>query len=134
MNKTPEHIEREMFEIRTRMAPNIADLQHNIQPAVVKEKVKRNLMQRLHALLNSAKAMLRHKQEELQQMAGRQFREIQEAAEEQFRLAQEAGKTRNPSLVTDAVKSDPRPLAALAFILAVVIFLVRSLTSVSEDE
>lgn len=134
MNKTPEHIEREMFEIRTRMAPNIADLQHNIQPAVVKEKVKRNLMQRLQALLSSAKAMLRHKQEELQQTAGRQFHEIQKAAEEQFGLVQEAGKTRNPSLVTDAVKSDPRPLAALAFILAVVIFLVRSLTSGSEDE
>lgn len=134
MNKTPEHIEREMFEIRARMAPNIADLQRNIQPAVVKEKVKRNLMQRLHALLNSAKAMLRHKQAELQQTAGRQFHEIQEAAEEQFRLVQEAGKTRNPSLVTDAVKSDPRPLAALAFILAIVIFLVRSLTNGSEDE
>ena len=35
MSEIPERIEREMFEIRSRMAPDVRDLRQHVDPKVV---------------------------------------------------------------------------------------------------
>src|SRR5215203_5148369 len=47
MSETSERIEQEMFEIRSRMSPDINDLRKHIEPQVVAEQVKQTLRQRL---------------------------------------------------------------------------------------
>ncbi len=115
--KIPERIEREMFEIRSRMAPDVTDLRKHIEPQVVAEQVKKNIRQRLQDALDRVKANLRAKQQE-----------IVDSAKRQLSLAREAGEKRDPATLTDAVKSDPRPLAILAVLLAVTLFMTRKVT------
>lgn len=102
MTEIPERMEREMFEIRSKMAPDVRDLKQHVNPQAVgskvKERAKKSLAQFARGFLDSAKYQ-----------AGK---------------AREAGERRDPSALTDAVKSDPRPLVVLAVALAVVTFFI----------
>jgi membrane protein len=57
--KTPERIQREMSEIRNRLAPGLSDLREHVEPQAIKEQIKRSLRERLREVLNSAKQALR---------------------------------------------------------------------------
>ena len=118
MNEIPERIEREMFEIRSRMAPDVQDLRQHVEPKAVGERVKRTARQRLRDAVNRLKGNLRAKQQGLI-----------DSAKSQMNLAREAGRERNPSTFTDAVKSDPRPLALLAVILTVTLLMARKVSN-----
>lgn len=118
MNEIPERIEREMFEIRSRMAPDVTDLRRHVEPGVIAGQVKNNIRQRVQTALSKLKGRL---------LNGRQ--EIQDSARNQIHLAGEAGKKRNASTFTDAVKSDPRPLIILAVVLAVTLFMMRRVSN-----
>jgi len=115
--KIPQRIEREMFEIRSQMAPDMMDLRKHIEPQVVAEQVKQTIRQRVKDALDRVKANLKAKQQE-----------IVASGKRQLSLAREAGEQRDPAPFTDAVKSDPRPLAILALLLTVTLFMARKVT------
>ena len=115
--KIPQRIEREMFEIRSQMAPDITDLRKHIEPQVVAEQVKQTIRQRVKDAVDRVKANLKAKQQE-----------IVASGKRQLSLAREAGEQRDPAPFTDAVKSDPRPLAILALLLTVTLFMARKVT------
>ena len=115
--KIPERIEREMFEIRSQMAPDMTDLRKHVKPQVVAEQVKQTIRQRVKDALDRVKATLKAKQQE-----------IVASGKRQLSLAREAGEQRDPAPFTDAVKSDPRPLAILALLLTVPLFMARKVT------
>ena len=117
MSETPERIEREMFEIRSNMSPDLTDLRKHIEPQVVAEQVKRTIRQRLQEALARIKASLKAKQQE-----------FLDSAKHQLSLAREAGEKRDPTPLTDAVRSDPRPLALLAILLAFTLLMARKMT------
>ncbi|MDQ3923401.1 MAG: DUF3618 domain-containing protein [Actinomycetota bacterium] len=117
MSQTPERIEREMFEIRSRMSPDVTDLRKHVEPQVVAEKVKRTVRQRIKDSVARVKASLRAK--------GQEF---VDSAKRQISLAREAGEKRDPTPFTDAVRSDPRPLALLAILLAITLLTARKTT------
>lgn len=71
MSETPERIEQEMFEIRSRMSPDMADLRKHIEPQVVAEQVKQTLRQRLLHAADRGKANLKAKQQDLAYSAKR---------------------------------------------------------------
>lgn len=123
MSETPERIEREMFEIRSGMASDMTDLRQHVDPQVVAEQVKQTVSQRLQEALARIKAALKAKQQE-----------FVNSAKHQLSLAREAGENRDPAPLTDAVKSDPRPLALLAILLAVTLLTVRKLTGGRGDQ
>ena len=112
MSETPERIEREMFEIRS-----------GIEPQVVTERVKQTVRQRLQEGVARIKANLKAKQQE-----------FLDSAKYQLSLAREAGEKRDPSPLTDAVKSDPRPLVLLAILLAVTLLMTRKMTGGRGDQ
>ena len=114
MSETPERIEREMFEIRAQMAPDMTDLRQHVEPQVVAEHVKRTVRQRLQDAVNRVKANLRAKQQELINSAKRQAN-----------LARKAGENGDTAPLTDAVRSDPRPLIVLAVAVAVALLSLR---------
>ena len=118
MNEIPERIEREMFEIRSRMAPDVQDLRQHVEPKAVGERVKRTVRQRLRDAVNRLTGNLRAKQQS-----------FVDSAKSQMNLAHEAGRKRDPSTFTDAVKSDPRPLALLAIVLAVTLLMARKISN-----
>jgi hypothetical protein len=117
VSQTPERIEREMFEIRSRMSPDVTDLRKHVEPQVVAEKVKRTVRQRIKDAVARVKASLRAK--------GQEF---VDSAKRQISLAREAGEKRDPTPFTDAVRSDPRPLALLAILLAITLLTARKTT------
>ena len=117
MSETPERIEREMFEIRSRMSPDMTDLRKHVEPQVVAEKVKQTVRQRLQDAVNRVKANLKAKQQEF---VG--------SARSQLSLVRKAGGKGDTASLTEAVKSDPRPLALLAILLAVTLFTARKVT------
>jgi hypothetical protein len=51
-----------------------------------------------------------------------------DSAKRQISLAREAGEKRDPTPFTDAVRSDPRPLALLAILLAITLLTARKTT------
>ncbi len=61
VGEAPGRIEREMSEIRSRMAPDLSDLREHVEPQAVKEQVKRSLRERLRGALNSVKPTSRHR-------------------------------------------------------------------------
>ena len=65
MSETPEHIEREMFEIRSRMSPDIKDLREHIGSQIVAEQVKQTIGQRLRQVADRGKTNLKTKQQDL---------------------------------------------------------------------
>ncbi|MBD0357083.1 MAG: DUF3618 domain-containing protein [Rubrobacter sp.] len=117
MSQTPERIEREMFEIRSRMSPDVTDLRKHVEPQVVAEKVKWTVRQRIKDSVARVKASFRAKRQE-----------FVDSAKRQISLAREAGEKGDPTPFTDAVRSDPRPLALLAILLAITLFTARKTT------
>jgi hypothetical protein len=112
-----------MFEIRSRMSPDMTDLRRHIEPQVVAEQVKRTIRQRIQDAVERVKANLRAKQQELV-----------DSAKSQFDLARKAGKNRDTAPLTDAVKSDPRPLILFSVLLAVTLLTARKITGRREDD
>jgi hypothetical protein len=123
VSETPERIEREMFEIRARMSPDMTDLRKHMEPQVVAEQVKRTVRQRLQEAVNRVKANLRAKQQELI-----------DSAKRQVSLARKVGEDGDTAPLTDAVKSDPRPLILLAVLLVVTLLTARKLTGGGSQE
>ena len=123
MSEEPERIEREMFEIRAQMAPDMTDLRQHIEPQVVAEQVKRTVRQRLQDAVNRVKANLRAKQQELI-----------DSAKRQVNLARKAGENGDTTPLTDAVRSDPRPLILLAVTVAVTLLTVRKVVGGGSQE
>ena len=112
--RPPEHIEREMFEIRTRLDPEMNDLKKHLRPSVIADQTKKTIKDRLQTILNRGKSRLRE-----------QKREIQDSAEFQYSLARKAANDRNTEPLTDAVRNDPRPAIMLAVTLTVFLTLAR---------
>ncbi len=112
-----------MFEIRSRMSPDMTDLRRHIEPQVVAEQVKRTIRQRIQDAVERVKANLRAKQQELV-----------DSAKSQFDLARKAGKNRDTAPLTDAVKSDPRPLILFSVLLAVTLLMARKITGGRDDD
>jgi len=114
MSETPERIEREMFEIRSRMSPDMADLRKHVEPQVVAEQVKQTVRQRLRQAVDRAKANLNAKRQELVVSFNRQLS-----------LARKVPKNGDTAPLTEAVKSDPRPLFLLAILLTGTLLMAR---------
>ena len=114
MTQTPEHIEREMFEIRSQMEPDAKDLAQHVQPQVVAEQVKQNVRQRAQAASQSVKDNLKARGQELT-----------DSGKRQVHLLNKAGQTGETEPFEDAVKTDPRPMVLLAIVLAFLLLLVR---------
>jgi len=123
MSETPERIEREMFEIRAGMAPDMTDLRKHVEPQVIAEQVKRTVRQRLQDAVNRVKANLKAKQQELV-----------DSAKRQMNLARKVGENGDTAPLTDAVRSDPRPLILLAVALAVTLLTVRKVAGGGSQE
>ncbi len=115
MSEIPERIEREMFEIRSRMAPDVRDLKKHTQPPVIAKRVTTKAKERVRGALS------------------RFGRSLKESAARQAKMIGEAGRKRNPAPLTDAVKSDPRPLILLAISLAVTLMAVRKISNGREE-
>jgi hypothetical protein len=115
VSEIPERIEREMFEIRSRMAPDVRDLRQHVNPKVMGKQVSTKLRDRVKGALSRAgKSLL-------------------DSARRQANLVGEAGRKRNPTALTDAVKSDPRPLILLAITLAATLMAVRKISNGREE-
>jgi hypothetical protein len=123
MSETPERIEREMFEIRAGMAPDMTDLRQHIEPQVIADQVKRTVRQRLQDAVNRVKANLKAKQQELV-----------DSAKRQMNLARKVGENGDTAPLTDAVRSDPRPLILLAVAVTVTLFTVRKVAGGGSQE
>jgi hypothetical protein len=109
MSEIPERIEREMFEIRSRMSSDMTDLRQHVEPQVVAEQVKQTVRQRLQEAWARIKA------------------NFLESAKRQLFLVREAGEKRDPTRLTAAVRRDPRPFVLLAIILAVTLLMARKI-------
>ena len=105
MTEIPERMEREMFEIRSKMVPDVRDLKQHVSPQAVGKKAKNRARD---SLIKFGKGLLG-------------------SAKYQADKAREAGEQRDPSPLTDAVKSDPRPLILLAVVLAITLIMGRKL-------
>ena len=116
MSEIPERIEREMFEIRSRMAPDVRDLRQHVDPKVVSKQLGTRIKDRIRGALSGLGKGLRDS-------AGRQIEAVHEA-----------GRKRNPSTFTDAVKSDPRPLILLAVALAATLMAARKISNGREGD
>ena len=123
MSETPERIEREIFEIRSRMSSDMTGLRKHIEPQAVAEQVKQTVRQRLREAVGRLQANLKAKQQELVSSTKRQLS-----------LARKAGENRDTAPLTDAVKSDPRPLVILAILLAVTLLMARKITGNRGDQ
>jgi len=115
MSEIPERIEREMFEIRSRMAPDVRDLKKHAEPPVIAKRVTTRVKERVR------------------DAAVRFGKSLKESASRQAKMIGEAGRERNPAPLTDAVKSDPRPLILLAISLAVTLMAVRKISNGREE-
>ena len=115
MSEIPERIEREMFEIRSRMAADVRDLRQHVDPKVVSKQVSTRIKERVRGTLT--------------RVGGGLF----DSARRQADAVREAGRKRNPSAFTDAVKSDPRPMIILAIALAVTLMAARRVSNGREE-
>lgn len=116
MSEIPERIEREMFEIRGRMAPDVRDLKKHAEPQVIAKRTSTKVRERARdALIRFGKS-------------------LRESAGRQAKMVGEASRKRNPAPLTDAVKSDPRPLILLAISLTVTLMAVRRISNGQGEE
>lgn len=122
MSEIPERLEREMFEIRSRMSDDVRDLKQHVSPQTITKQVKKTVRERVQGVLNNLRAKLKLQQQQ-----------ITTSAKGQLGLAREAGENRDPSKLTDAVKSDPRPAIILAVALAFMLLTVRRVTASVRD-
>jgi Protein of unknown function (DUF3618) len=115
VSEIPERIEREMFEIRSRMAPDVRDLRQHVDPKVVSKQLGARIKERVRGALTGLGKGLR------------------DSASRQIDAIREAGRKGNPSAFTDAVKSDPRPLILLAVALAATLMAARKISNGREE-
>ncbi len=115
MSEIPERIEREMFEIRSRMAPDVRDLRQHVDPKVVSRQLGERIRERIRGTLTSL------------------GQGLLDSARRQVDAIREAGSKGNPSAFTDAVKSDPRPMILLAVALAATLMAARKISNGRED-
>ena len=118
MSEIPERIEREMFEIRSRMASDMTDLRKHIEPQVIAEQVKGTIRQRLRDVVSRVKANLKARRQE-----------FVDSGKRQLSLARKVRDDRDTTPFTEAVRSDPRPLVLLTILLAITLFAARKITS-----
>jgi hypothetical protein len=111
MSEIPERIEREMFEIRGRMSPDMTDLKRHTAPKVVGQRVSGTIKSRIKGAVSGL------------------GKSIAASARRQARAAGEAGREKDPSRFTSEVKSDPRPLVILALIMTISLMMVRKVTN-----
>jgi hypothetical protein len=111
VSEIPERIEREMFEIRSRMAPDVKDLKKHTEPPVLAKQAGQKIKDRIKDAIT------------------RFGKSLADSARRQARMAGEAGKQRDPAPFADAVKSDPRPLVLLAIVLAVSLLTARRISN-----
>jgi hypothetical protein len=111
MNEIPERIEREMFEIRSRMAPDVRDLKKHVEPQAVTKKLTARIKDRIRNAVSGT-------------VGG-----LAASAKRQVDSAREAGRKRDPSAFTDSVKSDPKPLALLAVVLVITLMMARKISN-----
>jgi len=116
VNEIPERIEREMFEIRSRMAPDVKDLKKHTEPPVLAKQAGQKIKDRV------------------KDAAIRFGKSLADSARRQARMAGEAGKKRDPAPFADAVKSDPRPLILLAVFLAVSLMMARKISNGTDQD
>jgi hypothetical protein len=115
VSEIPERIEREMFEIRSRMAPDVRDLRQHVNPKVVGKQVSTKVRDRVKGAITRA------------------GRNLIDSARRQADAVGEARRKRNPSAITDAVRSDPRPLILLAVALAATLMAARKISNGREE-
>src|SRR5215218_11088125 len=78
MNEIPERIEREMFEIRSRMAPDVRDLKKHAEPQARLKRTSTKVKERVRdAVIRFGKS-------------------LKESASRQAKMIGEAGRKRNP--------------------------------------
>ena len=104
----------------------MTDFRKHVEPQVVAEQVKQTIRQRLQEAFARLKGTLKAKQQEF-------FNSFVNSARRQLSLAREAGEKRDPSPLTDAVRSDPRPLVLLTVLLAVTLLMARKMTGNQGD-
>ncbi len=115
MSEIPERIEREMFEIRSRMSSDMTDLRQHVEPQVVAERVKQTASQRLREVWGRVKGSLLG------------------SVKRQLFVIREAGEKRDPSRLTDAVRRDPRPFVLLTILLVVTLLMARRMAGIRGD-
>ena len=115
MNEIPERIEREMFEIRSRMAPDVQDLKKHVEPQAVTKKLTARIKDRIRNTVSGT-------------VGG-----LTDSVKRQVDSAREAGRERDPSAFTDSVKSDPKPLALLAVVLVITLMMARKISNGRDD-
>jgi hypothetical protein len=115
VSEIPERIEREMFEIRSRMASDVRDLRQHVDPKVVSKQLGSRIKERIRGALTGLGKGLR------------------DSASRQIDAVREAGRKGNPSAFADAVKSDPRPLILLALALAATLMAARKISNGREE-
>ena len=106
-----------MFEIRSQMEPDAQDLAKHVQPQVVAEQVKQTVRQRVQDATERVKTNLKARGQELV-----------DSGKRQANLARKAGENRDTGPLTDAVRSDPRPMVLLAVVLTIVLLMARKIT------
>ena len=104
-----------MFEIRSRMAPDVRDLRQHVDPKVVSKQLGERIKERIRGTLT------------------RLGQGLLDSARRQVDAIREAGSKGNPSAFTDAVKSDPRPMILLAVALAATLMAARKISNGRED-
>ena len=115
---SPEHIERQMFEIRTRLDPDMQDLKKHLQPKVIADQAKSTARERAQRIATQLKTRLKDQQ-----------RDLQDSAEFQYSLARKAANDRDTAPLSDAVRNDPRPTIALAAAIVTLLALARRVLS-----
>ena len=115
MSEIPERIEREMFEIRSRMAPDVRDLRQHVDPKVVSKQLGDRIKERIRGTLTGL------------------GQGLLDSARRQVGAIREAGSKGNPSAITDGVKSDPRPMIVLVVALAATLMAARKISNGRED-
>jgi hypothetical protein len=111
VSEIPERIEREMFEIRSRMAPDVQDLRQHVNPKVVSKQLSTKIRDRIR------------------ETASRAGRSLLDSARRQANAFGEVRRKGDPSALTDAGKSDPRPLILLAIALAATLMAARKFSN-----
>jgi hypothetical protein len=111
VSEIPERIEREMFEIRSRMAPDVRDLRQHVNPKVMGKQVSTRIRDRVKGAVTRA------------------GRNLLDSARRQAKAVGEVRKKGDPSALTDAVKRDPRPMILLALALAATLMAARKISN-----
>lgn len=123
MSETPERIEREMFEIRSKMSADVTDLRQHVDPQRVSNQVKETARGRVQSYTERLRTQLQEQQ-----------REITDSAKFQLDIARSASEKRDTAPLQDAIKNDPRPLIVLSIVLALTVSTLRRVFKSRDDD